>query len=129
MTLEKGTDAQLTATVEPADADNKAVTWTPLTEENADDTVIAFAQRLDAAKVAVQDGQIRPQPGDVARRKGFQVAGFAQRGLPDDPVGVEPGVEFNAVPVTHADHPGQRVEFAESLPRFAAYPGAEGVVL
>ncbi|MDO5122380.1 MAG: Ig-like domain-containing protein, partial [Erysipelotrichaceae bacterium] len=28
LTLEKGTDAQLTATVEPADADNKAVTWT-----------------------------------------------------------------------------------------------------
>ena len=61
LTLEKGTDAQLTATVEPADADNKAITWTSSNTSVAavDSTgkVTAVGKGTATITVTTEDGE------------------------------------------------------------------------
>ncbi len=61
LTLEKGTDAQLTATVEPADADNKAITWTSSNTSVAavDSTgkVTAVGKGTAVITVTTEDGE------------------------------------------------------------------------
>ena len=76
---------------------------------------------------ACQD-QIGEKPCRMAGGKGLQIFSFAQRGGTRDAVGVQPGVEFDAVAAAFPDHVGQGVEMARSSIFRAADPSAERIV-